>query len=338
MARRSRLDRCPRPGHCPRPPDAERADYGEVVLERRLRGALARLNPDLPDEALDDAFRKLIRPEGATLEVRNRAFHRLLTDRVAVEYRGDGGAIRGAQVRAIDFDDADGNDWLAVNQFTVVENRRERRPDMALFVNGLPLGLIELKNPADEDATVWTAWRQLQTYKAELPALFALNAALIVSDGTEARIGTLTAGREWFKPWRTISGETLADPRMPQLRVMLAGACEPRRFLALVRDFIVFEDDGSTAPAKKMAGYHQFHAVEAAVAETLRAAESRRSGPELSEGVTGRYESGRRPGGGPEPAPDHTTIARLSIPAKVLPMLSTASSVLSAGPTSTSRT
>ena len=280
-------------------PAAERADYGEVVLERRLRGALARLNSDLPDEALDDAFRKLIRPEGATLEVRNRAFHRLLTDGVAVEYRGDGGAIRGAQVHAIDFDDADGNDWLAVNQFTVVENRRERRPDMALFVNGLPLALIELKNPANEDATIWTAWRQLQTYKAELPALFALNAALIVSDGTETRVGTLTAGREWFKPWRTISGETLADPRMPQLQVMLAGACEPRRFLALVRDFIVFEDDGSAAPAKKMAGYHQFHAVEAAVAETLRAAESRRSGPELSEGVTGRYESGRRPGGDP---------------------------------------
>ena len=286
------------PDIAPGAPAAERADYGEVVLEHRLRGALSRLNPDLPVEALDDAFRKLIRPEGATLEVRNRAFHRLLTDDVAVEYRGDGGAIRGAQVRAIDFDDADGNDWLAVNQCTVVENRRERRPDVVLFVNGLPLGLIELKNPTDEDATIWTAWRQLQTYKAELPALFALNAALIVSDGTEARIGTLTAGREWFKPWRTISGETLADPRLPQLQVMLAGACEPRRFLALVRDFIVFEDDGGAAPAKKMAGYHQFHAVEAAVVETLRAAESRRSGPELSEG-TGRYQSGRRPGGAP---------------------------------------
>ena len=286
------------PDVAPGAPAAERAGYGEVVLEHRLRGALARLNPDLPVEALDDAFRKLIRPEGATLEVRNRAFHRLMTDGVAVEYRGDGGAIRGAQVRAIDFDDADGNDWFAVNQCTVVENRRERRPDVVLFVNGLPLGLIELKNPTDEDATIWTAWRQLQTYKAELPALFALNAALIVSDGTEARIGTLTAGREWFKPWRTISGETLADPRLPQLQVMLAGACEPRRFLALVRDFIVFEDDGAAAPAKKMAGYHQFHAVEAAVAETLRAAESGRSGPELSEGM-GRYQSGRRPGGAP---------------------------------------
>ena len=248
--------------------------------------------------AIGDAFRKLIRPEGATLPVRNRAFHRLLTDGVTVEYRDDGGVIRGAPARVIDFDDADGNDWLVVNQFTVVESRRERRPDVVLFVNGLPLGLIELKNPADEDATVWTAWRQLQTYKADLPSLFALNAALVVSDGTEARIGTLTAGREWFKTWRTISGETLADPRLPQLQVMLEGACEPRRFLALVRDFIVFENDGGGAPVKKMAGYHQFHAVEAAVAETLRAADLRRSGPALAEG-TGRYQSGRRPSGAP---------------------------------------
>ena len=288
------------PDIAPGTPAAERAGYGEVVLERRLRGALARLNPGLPAAALDDAFRKLIRPQGATTEVRNRAFHRLLTDGVTVEYRDDGGAIRGAPVRAVDFDDAAGNDWLAVNQFTVIDNRRERRLDVALFVNGLPLGLIELKNPADEDATVWTAWRQLQTYKAELPSLFALNAALIVSDGTAARIGTLTAGREWFKPWRTISGETLADARLPQLQVMLEGVCSPRRFLALVRDFIVFEDDGGGAPAKMMAGYHQFHAVEAAVAETRRAAVSQRPGPGFVEGRgAGRYESGRRAGGDP---------------------------------------
>ena len=109
-------------------------------------------------------------------------------------------------MRIVDFEDAEGNDWLAANQVTVVENKHERRPDIVLFVNGLPLGLIELKNPAAEDATVWTAWQQLQTYKAELPSLFAMNAALIVSDGIEARIGALTAGREWFKPWRTISG------------------------------------------------------------------------------------------------------------------------------------
>ena len=286
------------PDIAPDAPGAERADFGAVVLERRIHDALALLNPTLPSSALDDAFRKLIRPEGAMLEARNRAFHRMLTDGVTVEYRDDGGAVRGAQAWAIDFDDPTNNDWLAVNQFTVVENKHERRPDIVLFVNGLPLSVIELKNPADEEATIWTAWQQLQTYKAELPALFAMNAALVVSDGLEARIGTLTAGREWFKPWRTISGETLADPRLPQLQVMLEGVCEPRRFLALVRDFVVFEDDGGGALAKKMAGYHQFHAVEMAVAETLRAAELQQTAFELRE-ERGRYESGRRTGGVP---------------------------------------
>ena len=276
---------------------AERTKHDEVVLESRLRDALARLNPNLPIEAVDEAFRKLIRPEGGTLPVRNRAFHQMLTHGVTVEYRDENGVIRGGQARVVDFDDADANDWLVFNQFTVVENRHKRRLDVVLVVNGLPLGLIELKNPADEDATVWTAWRQLQTYKDELPSLFALNAVLVVSDGTEAQIGTLTAGREWFKPWRTISGETEAEPHLPQLQVMLEGACERRRFLALIRDFIVFEDDGG-APAKKMAGYHQFHAVEAAVAETLRAADLRGSDPQTAAG-TETCHSGRRPGGTP---------------------------------------
>ncbi len=285
------------PDIAPAEPGSERADYGTVVLEERLRGALDRLNPDLPAEALDDAFRKLMRPEGATVEARNRAFHCMVVNGVAVEHRAGDGRIRGAQVRILDFDDPAGDDWLAVNQVTVIENQHERRPDILLFVNGLPLGLIELKNPADEEATIWTAWQQLQTYKAELPSLFAMNAALLVSDGVEARIGTLTAGREWFKPWRTIDGEALADPQLPQLQVMLEGACTPARFLALVRDFIVFENDGSGALVKKMAGYHQFHAVGTAVRETLRAAELQRES-NLRE-QQGRYESGLRSGGAP---------------------------------------
>ena len=271
----------------------ERTDYGEVVLAERLRDALAGLNPDLSAEAREDAFGKLFRPEGATLEARNRAFHRMLVEGVTVEYRAAEGAIRGAQVQVIDFDEPDRNDWLAVNQFTVTENQHNRRPDVVLFVNGLPLGVIELKNPADEDATLWTAWQQLQTYKAELPGLFAMNEMLMVSDGVEARVGTLTAGREWFKPWRTISGETLADPHLTELQVMLEGICQPERFLPLVRDFIVFEDDGGGSLAKKMAGYHQFHAVQVAVDETLRAAELQ-IGDE-----PGRYQAGRKPGGDP---------------------------------------
>ena len=276
---------------------AERFDYGQVVLERRLRDAFARLNPDLPVMALDDAFRRLTRAEGATLEIRNRAFHRMIVDGITVEHRVDNGGIRGAQVRVIDFDSPANNDWLAVKQFTLVENKHERRLDLVLFVNGLPLCLIELKNPADEEATIWSAWQQLQTYKAELPSLFAMNAALLVSDGVEARVGTLTCGREWFKPWRTISGETLAAAHLPQLQVMLEGICEPRRFLSLVRDFIVFDDDGSGMPVKKMAGYHQFHAVEVAVAETLRATELQQEIEQVSD--IGRYESGRQPGGAP---------------------------------------
>jgi len=177
---------------------AERGDYGQVVLDRRLRNALARLNPTLAREALDDAFRKLSRPEGPTPEARNRAVHRLLVDGVTVEYRTREGAIRGAQARVVDFDDPEKNDWLAVNQFTVSENKHTRRPDVVLFINGRPLALVELKNAADENATIRSAFQQCQTYKAELPALFAFNALLVVSDGVEARIGTLTAGREWF--------------------------------------------------------------------------------------------------------------------------------------------
>ena len=277
--------------------NAERHDYGQVVLERRLRDALAELNPTLPTDALNDAFRKLTRPEGSTIEARNRAFHRMLVDGVTVEHRANDGPVRGAQARVVDFDNPGSNDWLAVNQFTVTENRNTRRPDIVLFVNGLPLGVVELKNPADEDATIWTAWQQLETYKAELPALFSMNEVLMVSDGTEARVGTLTSGREWFKPWRTITGETLADPLMTELQVMLEGVFEPSRFLALVRDFIVFEDNGGGALVKKMAGYHQFYAVHVAVNETLRAAELQRAETRTAEEGDGPYEAERKPGG-----------------------------------------
>ena len=197
---------------------AERTNFGQVVLKGRLHGALGRLNPTLPAEALGDVYCKLTRPEGATLEARNRAFHRLLVNGVSIEYSSNNGTMRGAQARAIDFDDPAGNDWIVVNQVTVVESKHRRRPDVLLFVNGLPLGVIELKNPANEDATIWSAWNQLQTYKAELPSLFVFNEVLIVSDGDKARVGSLTAGREWFKPWHTISGEALADPHVPQLQ------------------------------------------------------------------------------------------------------------------------
>ncbi|MBI3104092.1 MAG: DUF3387 domain-containing protein [Candidatus Rokubacteria bacterium] len=253
------------PDIAPDMPAAERRDYGEVVLAQGLRDALARLNPALPAEALDDAFRNLIRPEGADLIQRNRSLHRLLVDGVTVEYRDADGTIRGAQARVIDFDDPASNDWLAVNQFSVTGNEHSRRPDVVLFVNGLPLAVLELKNAADEDATIWTAFQQLQTYKAEVPSLFAPNAVLVVSDGVEARVGTLSAGREWFKPWRTIAGEGMVDAQLPEMQVVIGGILAPGRFLDLVRDFIVFEEEGGGRLAKKMAGYHQ--AVQAVLAK-----------------------------------------------------------------------
>ena len=283
------------PGIGPDAQNPERPNYGQVVLEQRLLDALADLNPNLPSTALDDAIRNLMLPQGATLEARNQNFHKMLVDGVQVEYRTADGSIRGDMVSVVDFNDHRNNDWFAVNQFTVTENDIERRPDIVLFVNGLPLGVIELKNPTDENATIESAYAQLQTYKADIPTLFSFNEALIVSDGLDARIGTLTAGEEWFKPWRTISGESLEDKGVPQLQVMLSGACAPDRFLALIHDFIVFEDDGG-ALAKKMAGYHQFHAVRVAVEETLRAAELQRADEGLGA-APGVSESGRRSGG-----------------------------------------
>jgi type I restriction enzyme R subunit len=283
---------------------AERSDFGQVVLEQRLHDALARLNPDLPAAALGDAFRKLTRPEGPTLEVRNRAVHRMLVDGVTVEYRTPEGTIRGAQARVLDFEDMTNNDWLAVNQFSVTENKNTRRPDVVLFVNGLPLAVVELKNPADENATIWTAFQQLQTYKHQIPSLFVFNDALLISDGVQARTGTLTGDREWFLPWRTIEGEKLADEKLPQLQVAIQGVFEKRRFLDLVHYFVAFEDNGGGVLIKKMAGYHQFHAVNMALGETLRAARLMDSRPLTRDEATGVYYTGK-PRDRPSRRPPH---------------------------------
>jgi len=259
------------PEIAPGEPFAERDDYGQVVLERRLHQALQRLNPQAPSDALDEAFRRLTRPDSPSLVANNHAVHRYLVEGVPVEVQQPDGSFRGDLVRVLDHDDPDNNEFLAVNQFTVVEERRERRPDVVLFVNGLPLAVIELKNPADESADIWRAFNQLQTYKQQIPSLFVYNEALLVSDGVQARVGTLTADREWFLPWRTITGEELAAAHLPELQVVLEGAFDRRRFLDLIRHFIVFEDVGGGVLVKKMAGYHQYHAVNVAIEETLRA-------------------------------------------------------------------
>src|SRR5229473_3313858 len=272
--------------------------FSEFILERRLRQALSDLNPKLPPEALEDAFRKLTGVQASSLIERNRAVHEMLVNGITVEYRRDDGSIAGAQAQVIDFADPDANDWLVINQFIVTEGQHTRRPDVVVFLNGLPVAVIELKNPADENATIWSAFQQLQTYQAQIPSLFTTNAVLVASDGMQARIGSLGAGKEWFKPWRTITGRDDASG-LAELQVVLEGVFEKRRFLDLVRHFIVFEDAGGGKLTKKMAGYHQFHAVNVALEETLRAAipaQSWRKSQGFSQ-EKGRYDAGPMAGG-----------------------------------------
>ena len=286
------------PQLAPGEPAAERDSFGEVVLVGRLREAIRRLNPAIPEEAREEALRKVLRVGTPSLTQTNRAFHRMLRDGVPVEYPRPDGSIAGDHVRLVDFDDVRANDWLAVNQFTVIEGQHNRRPDIVVFVNGLPLGLIELKNAADEDATIWSAYAQLQTYKAEIVSLLHYNAALVVSDGLQARMGSVTANQEWFKVWRTIDGEGDAPKSALELEVLVRGVFERQRFLDLLHHFIVFEEDpDSGALHKIIAGYHQFHAVNAAVEETVRASGMAEEGV-VREG-TGTYWAGRQRGGKP---------------------------------------
>jgi type I restriction enzyme R subunit len=200
----------------------------------------------------------------------NRRLHRFVIEGVPVQVRRDDGTITGEQVRLIDFDDPDANDWLAVNQYIVIENKANRRPDVVIFVNGMPLGVVELKNPGDENATLDGAFNQLQTYKSQIPSLFRTSATLVISDGIAARIGSLTADRERFMPWRTVTGDSVVSKGTPELETVLKGVFDRRRFLDLMKDFVVFGDTGSDV-VKILAGYHQFHAVRKAVEHTLLA-------------------------------------------------------------------
>jgi type I restriction enzyme R subunit len=280
-------------------PDAERIDasYHDVILDGRFKESLSRLNPGLSADALDDAYRKLTRVNAPTLIERNRAIHRMFVDGIPVSDRRKDGSIAGVQAKVFDYDDHDKNDWVAVNQFTIVEGQHNRRPDVILFVNGLPLAVIELKNPADESATIWTAHQQLVTYQNQISTLFNTNVAMVVSDGVQARVGVLGAGREWFKPWRTVTGRDDVPPGVAELQVLLEGVFDKRRFLDLIRYFIAFEDSGDGKITKKMAGYHQFHAVNTAVDETFRASTMGRS--KGWDESPGRYEAGRQSGGDP---------------------------------------
>ena len=216
------------------------------MLHGRLRDALTRLNPWLSVDALADAIRRITNPDGVTLEARNRSFHLNLINGVTVERRTPEGTVSRVPAKVIDLENPDENNWLAVNQLTAQENLQSRRGDIRLFVNGLSLGVIELKNPADESTYIWEAWQQIQNYQVDLPTMFSMNEFQIISDGILARIGPLNAGTEWFKPWRTMEGEEPDAPALSELQTMLEGTCEPARFLTLVRDFIVAGGGGVT--------------------------------------------------------------------------------------------
>ena len=249
---------------------SERLSYGDVILEGRMRAAIANLNPTLSPDACAEVLAKLKQAETPSLVAENRRLHRYMVEGVPIEMRRPDGSIGGELARLIDFDDPTQNDWLAVNQFTVVENRTNRRPDVVVFLNGLPVGVIELKNPGDENATLDGAYNQLQTYKDQIPSLFRTNEVLITSDGIAARIGSLTADKERFMPWRTVTGDDLAPRGTPELETVLRGVFNHRHFLDLIKDFIVFGDTGSDV-FKILAGYHQFHAVRQALSHTLDA-------------------------------------------------------------------
>jgi type I restriction enzyme R subunit len=248
----------------------ERGGFSDVLLTGRLRRALARINPHVSTDALDEVVRRLQRPTSLDIEENNRTFHRWLSRGMQIEVRKDG-HTRGELVWLLDFVHPDRNDWLVVNQLKVIEGRHHHRPDVVVYVNGLPLAVIELKNPRDTKATLDTAYRQLQTYKTNIPSLLATNEILVIADGMAAELGSLTAGRDRFAPWRTIDGTGPAPAHLLPLEVLIASVFEPRRFLDYVRHFILFEIDGGNL-VKKIAGYHQFHAVNKAIASTLAAA------------------------------------------------------------------
>ena len=253
--------------------DQERDDYRQVLLLGRLRNAIARLNPGIPLAAREDALQQ-VKDLGIPVQLSaNRHFHKLLVGGVPVQYQKDG-ETRGDFVRLIDWAESStlpaNNEWLAINQLSIKGPHHTRRPDIILFVNGLPLVLLELKNPADESADIWKAYDQIQTYKEQIPDVFQYNEILVISDGSEARMGSLSANGERYMQWRTIDGVTL-DPlgQFNELETLVRGVLAPAYLLDYLRFFVLFEDDGTLV--KKIAGYHQYHAVRSAIQQVVTA-------------------------------------------------------------------
>ncbi len=258
----------------------ERQHYDEVLLVGRLEAALKRINPTVSHDVLQAALKDVQRVHSPDLLANNETFHRLLTEGVKVSFQQDG-AERGGLVSLIDYANPENNDFVVVNQFTVIENHQNKRPDLLLFVNGIPLVIIELKNATDENATIKSAYKQLETYKHSIPCLFTSNALLVITDGLEAKAGSLSAGYSRFMAWKTADGKVEASHLVSQLETLIKGMLNKTTLLDLVRHFIVFEKSKREDPdtgvisihtVKKVAAYHQYYAVNAAVASTLRAA------------------------------------------------------------------
>jgi type I restriction enzyme R subunit len=257
----------------------EERKYNEVVLVKRLREALKRINKGVPEDAVDEAVRRVLRTASQSLVADNQEFHRLVVNGVPVQYKRKDGSIKDELVWLFDYNNVANNEFLAVNQFTIIEERNNRRPDIILFVNGLPLILIELKNPADEKATVWSAFTQLQTYEKQIPSVFRFNEILVISDGLEARAGTLTSKTERFSPWKTINAKK-TPKTVSQIEVLLKGMLNKQTLLDLVRHFIVYEadrdKDGNIQTSKKLAAYQQYNAVNKAIDSTVKATKANR--------------------------------------------------------------
>ena len=247
-----------------------RKDYKQIVLEADVQAAFERLNPHLPASCFEQVLQKLSKPESLDLVINNRAFHRMLLEGVPVTYKKQDDWVHD-HAFLVDFNHVQQNRFVAVNQFTILGVKQPRRPDIICFINGIPFAVLELKSPTDENADIWDAFNQLQTYKEEISDLFVFNEALVVSDGVTARVGSLTANQERFLPWRTIKNEDDKPALEWELETVVRGFFDRELFLDYIRFFVLFETDGEKT-IKKIAGYHQFHAVREAVQATIAAA------------------------------------------------------------------
>lgn len=257
----------------------ERQSFEQVYVVGRLSSAVRRINPGVDAALIEEALKRLERADSQNAVAENFRVHKLLTEGVPVEHRGEDGSVRTVRIWLIDYDEPTNNDWLAINQFTIIENGKNRRPDVLVFVNGIPIGLLELKNPTDEHATLKGAWNQLQTYRHDIPSLFVPNAVTVISDGTSAAMSSFTGGFEHFAPWKTVDGRDVVTNR-PALEVLIKGIFDQRRFLDVVRNFVVFSEETITdkktgqkikALMKRVTKYHQYWAVNAAVESTVKA-------------------------------------------------------------------